>query len=983
MTTQSKTAKGCGCGTGCGCGGGVCETECGPCADSGFQRPRFFAGQLLTEEDLQLLTHYVTGKNRLHNKHFIGEGVVCGLEVNCHPCGDGQVIVKPGYALDCCGNDLLLECETTLDVNEMIRDLRARVQAGYDCGDPCEDPGKDGKQAERRYDLFLRYRENETDPISPYAANEPCSVQCEPTRVVEGVCFELDCPKDAEPPPDLFSKLKDCIGDVAEAAKSLGDARFYIKQASRAKTSFDIIAKDEAIPFTERDGVLLTESAAALQEYAAAYANQAPDKLEIARALDRYQATASAVSRSYLNDNASDGVFAASQALAQAAPLLKAHSANLESQRERVFAGAAIDSGLFWSDANLDYQIRNTTSGKAYATGTDLNVLNTEQTSMDLAALREWLLCRLDSGCVTDCTLKDEVQAVIVGGQDEQTVETALVLARALIRYLQACICCALHPPCPVCDDPRVLLARLTVVDCDVTRICNLERTFALTAVALRYWVPILGSIGDALERLCCTLVPELEPSPRTTDAFDNPEYYADFASAAMPVAAESQLSRTLTYTGVPRDNIYAFSAATDTIIELTKDSGLETNLDKIRTPAPGADLATALTTDRGRRVLSDSVAVALDPKGKPAQTLIQEARAGFRVDSVNVINAFGDPQVRGALRNELGAVIDASLTTGIDAAEDRINANLDNLVQDKIDALEFPDAGLKAEDLAKTETVMAIVADITAVRGRIEDFVTADELGQTDAVKAIAADVAAVRGRIENFVTADELGQTDAVKSIVADIAAVRGRIENVVTADELAQTDAVKNIRASLDDLQASVGDVLRADQLAEVPAIRALSDAVDEFQAKKSEWLTADDLAASAAVKDLAAAVAKAQSQNAAAGQRLDSVESTLRETANGFSEVKTRVDQLQGSLAGYVRADELADHPEIVALRESRAGSAELDPAVFESRVKKIVTASALTPQKLTRNATIKRLNDKIDELATANAAMAERLARLEG
>ena len=85
-----------------------------------------------------MLTGYVTAKDRLHNRYLFGAGVVCGLRVTCDPCGGGTVSVQPGYALDCCGNDLVLACPATLDINTMIRDLRA-ARLGKDCGDPCAD----------------------------------------------------------------------------------------------------------------------------------------------------------------------------------------------------------------------------------------------------------------------------------------------------------------------------------------------------------------------------------------------------------------------------------------------------------------------------------------------------------------------------------------------------------------------------------------------------------------------------------------------------------------------------------------------------------------------------------------------------------------------------------------------------------------------------------------------------------------------------
>ena len=144
--TSAPGPAGCGCtagqltsggasGGGCACGQGGTSC-CGSCQKQGTPRPRFFAGQLLTEDDLEALTAYVTAKNRLHARYLAGSGVVCGLEVACQPCGGGTIRVQPGYALDCCGRDIVVACPVDLDVNAMIRDLRLS-QLGTDCGDPC------------------------------------------------------------------------------------------------------------------------------------------------------------------------------------------------------------------------------------------------------------------------------------------------------------------------------------------------------------------------------------------------------------------------------------------------------------------------------------------------------------------------------------------------------------------------------------------------------------------------------------------------------------------------------------------------------------------------------------------------------------------------------------------------------------------------------------------------------------------------------
>lgn len=97
-------------------------------------RPRFFAGQLLTDEDLNRLDHYIVAKNRLHNRHLFGSGVVCGLEVvcsTCDPASDGTVVVKPGYALSPCGNDIVVCAQESVNVCDLIDACRPRNDECY------------------------------------------------------------------------------------------------------------------------------------------------------------------------------------------------------------------------------------------------------------------------------------------------------------------------------------------------------------------------------------------------------------------------------------------------------------------------------------------------------------------------------------------------------------------------------------------------------------------------------------------------------------------------------------------------------------------------------------------------------------------------------------------------------------------------------------------------------------------------------------
>lgn len=71
-----------------------------------FERLRFFNGRLLSAADLQREQDYFRGKSRLQHRYLHGWGIVAGLHVSLD-AGD-MVLVTPGFALDCAGNELLL-----------------------------------------------------------------------------------------------------------------------------------------------------------------------------------------------------------------------------------------------------------------------------------------------------------------------------------------------------------------------------------------------------------------------------------------------------------------------------------------------------------------------------------------------------------------------------------------------------------------------------------------------------------------------------------------------------------------------------------------------------------------------------------------------------------------------------------------------------------------------------------------------------------
>jgi hypothetical protein len=146
---------------------------CQPCPDCGglecLCRPRFFAGQLLTEQDLNRLDHYIVEKNKLHNRHLVGWGVVCGLEVLCDQCED-RVRVTPGYAISPCGEDIVVCKPDVVDICALIDRCRKTDEA--DCRPYA---GKDGcEDIEEEWVLAIRFMESPARGMTALTGTSSC-----------------------------------------------------------------------------------------------------------------------------------------------------------------------------------------------------------------------------------------------------------------------------------------------------------------------------------------------------------------------------------------------------------------------------------------------------------------------------------------------------------------------------------------------------------------------------------------------------------------------------------------------------------------------------------------------------------------------------------------------------------------------------------------------------------------------------------------
>jgi hypothetical protein len=510
---------GCGCGqrggsgSSCGCGRAAAT---GVVYDGAFSRPRFFEGQLLTSDDLQALGDYGRGKDRLHNRYLVGSGVVCGLEVVCSCAHPGSVVVRAGYALDCCGNDIVVACDQLVDINELVRALPTDAA----CADPCPPPtksgngtkqdeggngeggsgeggsgedgngkdgngkdgngkdgnGKDGQRAPRRYELVVEYVETPAELVAPYSTGDETSKACEPTRVREGYRFSLRCltDKPARPP-----QLVDALACCADAEKWL----------------------------VKLEGA--TDTARRLAGGGTAALRAAPSRDELDRAVGRLRASHDLPAA---KDLAALGVRFAQ---AEDAALAKEALGVVSDESGPVSESVQGDPIAAAEAADLGEQVTSLIGRADHLepTGADLKLAEgivsgqrvTGAVRSVVEEARDWALCWLEQHPGTHCRAHEDLAGRPVPNADNSVAvqrETELVTA-TVRQILIDCLCAAVNPPCAPCDDGAVVLAKVTVECCEVVEICNLARRHAVTGSALRYWLP-LEWLYCELEKACC-----------------------------------------------------------------------------------------------------------------------------------------------------------------------------------------------------------------------------------------------------------------------------------------------------------------------------------------------------------------------------------------------------------------------------------------------------------------------------------------------
>jgi hypothetical protein len=171
-----------------------------------FERPNYFCGHLLTDTDLTLQQRYFREKTRLYHRTLDGFGIVCGLRLTCdHNCS-GKVLVSRGYAIDNCGNDLVVAEQTQVDVVSLLVEKGLILQE--QSPDPCKpEDVKSECHFQQCFYVTISYQEEETDFAAPLVTGcQPMVSECVPTRISETVKFDVVDTLPSEKTPEFSLK---------------------------------------------------------------------------------------------------------------------------------------------------------------------------------------------------------------------------------------------------------------------------------------------------------------------------------------------------------------------------------------------------------------------------------------------------------------------------------------------------------------------------------------------------------------------------------------------------------------------------------------------------------------------------------------------------------------------------------------------------------------------------------------------------------
>jgi hypothetical protein len=419
-----------------------------------LDRPRFFAGQLLSEADLNSAQAYVMAKNRLHNRYLHGPGVVCGLEVVCNDC-DGYVTVKPGYAIDPCGNDIVVCQEQSFDVIGALRkcsqEQKRQQRANCQPYTPAPDPGC--KDVEEHYCLTIAYNEVETRPITPLRQDKTSTCGC------------------------------GCGGSGNGSSKSGGCGCKGQSSSSSAQTS--------ATPASPSQGLAACEPTRTLESFQLGVVPEPANRCgTLAEAL---QATLL-----YHIVNCVKGTFT----------FLGKRLAKTD---QSVLFSVLLENANNPGGANVSAADVQSACCRLRQAVIDLYTQNPFNVRCATLSTIDQIMCMFQSSQPNPGFYPSHEPTPSVGNANYGATSAATLsqLVGLLLQYMLDCICHQLLPPCsPDPNDDRLILACVTVRNCKIVDICNFAcRRFAGGFPSMNYWlsiIPIIPVLAYLVKTVCC-----------------------------------------------------------------------------------------------------------------------------------------------------------------------------------------------------------------------------------------------------------------------------------------------------------------------------------------------------------------------------------------------------------------------------------------------------------------------------------------------
>lgn len=175
-------------------------THCPKCETTSYSRNNYFTGKLMLERDFTDEQQYFRDKIRLHHQRLHGTGIVCGLQVLPHEnetCRDRYVLVEAGSAIDCCGQDILVAEQETIDLYA-FPELKKLIDEAN------ADENFDGDALTHTLQLCIRYRECGAEEIPVLYDDCSCDDNsCAPNRILES--YDIDLIIDPEMKSDDLS----------------------------------------------------------------------------------------------------------------------------------------------------------------------------------------------------------------------------------------------------------------------------------------------------------------------------------------------------------------------------------------------------------------------------------------------------------------------------------------------------------------------------------------------------------------------------------------------------------------------------------------------------------------------------------------------------------------------------------------------------------------------------------------------------------